>query len=134
MLDNSSKWDIFWGICVVKVQFSTVVLFSLLLFQSAVAEDQPADLILVPEPPPIPARVQSGEIMDPDITITAREDETLIEYRHAGRLVAIKVVPNNKRFPAYYLIDADGDGRLDTRTEELGPDFLLNSWVLFSWD
>ena len=97
-------------------------------------EDQPADLIVVPEPPPISAKIQSGEIMEPDITITDREDETLIEYRRAGRLVAVKVVPHDKRFPAYYLIDTDGDGRLETQTQDLGPDFLLNSWVLFSWD
>ena len=117
-----------------KVQILTAGLLSTLLLQPVFAADQPADLIVVPEPPPIPARVQSGEILEADITITDRQDETLVEYRHAGRLVAVKVVPKNENFPAYYLIDADGDGRLETRTRELGPDFLINSWVLFSWD
>ena len=109
-------------------------LLALLFFPPVLAEDRPADLIAVPEPPPIPARVQSGEILEPDITITAREDETIVEYRHAGRLLAVKVIPKDDRFPAYYLVDADGDGLLETRSHDLGPDILLNSWVLFSWD
>ena len=117
-----------------KAHVSVALLLCVFLCQPLLAADRPADLIVVPEPPPIPARIQSGEIMEPDITITNRQDETLVEYRHAGRLVAVKVIPKNDNFPPYYLIDGDGDGRLETRTQELGPDFLVNSWVLFSWD
>ena len=117
-----------------KIRVSIATLFTVLSLPPVFAQDRPADLIAAPAPPAIPSRIESGEIMEPDITITAREDETIVEYRYAGRLVAIKVIPKNKSFPAYYLIDADGDGRLDTRTQELGPDFLVNSWVLFSWD
>ena len=120
-------------ISVVKLHVSIISALAAILFQPVFAQDQPADLIVVPEPPPLPLRIESGEIMEPDITISTRQDETLVEYRHAGRLVAVKVIPKNESFPAYYLVDGDGDGRLDTRTHELGPDFLVNSWVLFSW-
>lgn len=116
-----------------KIHVSIAALFTVFFLSPGFAEDQPADLVAAPAPPPIPSRIESGEIMEPDITITTRADETLVEYRRAGRLVAVKVIPNNDSFPAYYLIDGDGDGRLETRTRELGPDFLVNSWVLFSW-
>ena len=111
-----------------------LVLSTALVTSQTFAEDQPADLIAVPEPPPIPSRVESGEVMEPDITITQRTDEILVEYRYAGRLVAIKVIPRNRDFPPYYLVDADGDGNFEARRNELGPDVLVNSWVLFSWD
>ena len=116
-----------------KIPVSVAALAAVFCLSPVVAEDQPADLIAAPAPPAIPARIQSGEILEPDITITNRAEETVVEYRRAGRLVAVKVIPKNESFPVYYLIDGDGDGRLETRTQELGPDFLVNSWVLFSW-
>lgn len=81
----------------------------------------------------MPERVRSGEALDPDITIIQRKDETIVEYRQNGRLRAVKVVPRNKDFPPYYLVDGDGDGRMDKRTVELGPEIFINNWVLFSW-
>ena len=29
--------------------------------------------------------------------------------------------------------DVDGDGNLDRSSDPYGPNFLINSWVLFSW-
>ncbi len=84
-----------------------------------------------PEPPPLPQRVQSGEVMEPDVIIIQRKEETVHEYRVNGRLRAVKVVPKNA--PIYYLVDADGDGELETRQSEISPDFLINRWVLFRW-
>ncbi len=106
----------------------------LLISTQVVADEQPSDLIPVPEPPPIPERLQSGEVMEPDITIIQRREETIVEYRLNGRLRAVKVVPRNESFPAYYLVDADGDGRLESRRSELTPQILVNSWVIFSWN
>ena len=97
------------------------------------AQEQPANLIDAPEPPPLPAPVVSGETLEPDITIIQRQEEQVVEYRQGGRLVAIKVVPKNRDFPAYYLVDTDNDGRLDTRTHDLSSDILVNSWVLMTW-
>lgn len=102
-------------------------LFSL----AAVAQSESPELAAVPEPPPLPDQVRSGETLEPDITIIRRETELITEYRVNGRLLAIKVQPENA--PAYYLIDADGDGNLETRRKGLGPDFLIPSWVIFRW-
>ena len=85
----------------------------------------------LPEPPDIPPRVQSGEVIEPDVRIIRRERETITEYRVDGRLRAVKVEPDG--MPAYYLVDSSGDGRLDTRTRELEPRLLVPQWILFSW-
>ena len=94
---------------------------------------QEQELTPAPEPPPLPPRVESGEVLEPDITIVQRREEIVYEYRVNGQLRAIKVVPRNKNFPPYYLMDTDGDGRLERRRWGLGSDVLVNSWVLFSW-
>ena len=80
----------------------------------------------------MPGRVQSGEVMEPDVVIKRRDDATVSEYRVNGRLRAIKVQPDGD-VPAYYLYDTDGDGRLDRRDTRFDPDLLIPSWVIFSW-
>ena len=86
----------------------------------------------LPEPPPPPPQVQSGEVLEPDVTIIHGERQTVAEYRLNGRLFMVKITPH-RGFPPYYLMDADGDGRLETRREELDPGFLVPQWVLFRW-
>jgi hypothetical protein len=85
----------------------------------------------VPNPPPIPDRVRSGETLEPEVTITRRARETVTEYRINGRLRAIRVEPDNA--PAYYLVDTDGDGDLETRRSSHGPDLLIPMWLILSW-
>lgn len=114
----------------------SIVIKSLLLavvawpLTGASQSEAPA-LAEVPEPPTLPERVRSGETLEPDITIIRRKKEVVTEYRINGKLQAIKVEPENA--PAYYLVDADGDGNLETRSKGLGPDFLIPQWVIFSW-
>ena len=117
-----------------KLSIGAVAACLLLAAQTPVAvsaQTGNSQLEAVPEPPPLPPKVQSGETLEPDVTIIQRERETVHEYRFNGRLYAVRVVPENT--PAYYLVDADGDGNLETRTRELTPDFLIPAWVLFSW-
>ena len=95
------------------------------------AQIPPPELEPVPDPPPIPERVRSGETLDPEVTIIRRARETVTEYRINGRLQAIKVEPENA--PAYYLVDTDGDGDLETRRSAYGPDFLIPMWLILSW-
>lgn len=97
---------------------------------SAMAQDNPA-LEPLPEPPPPPPRVESGEALEPEVTIIQGQREVVEEYRLNGRLYMVRVVPRNA--PPYYLMDMDGDGSLETTRPGLAPGFLAPHWVLFRW-
>ena len=105
------------------------LLFVLLLPLSVIAQD----FAEAPPPPPIPPVVEegpAGEALQPEVTIVPRQGDTIEEYRVNGRLYMIKVTPK-KGYP-YYLIDSDGDGRLETRRNEL-DDPVIPQWILFRW-
>ncbi|MEO5574388.1 MAG: DUF2782 domain-containing protein [Gammaproteobacteria bacterium] len=91
----------------------------------------PSELLAVPEPPEIPQAVQSGEPLEPEITIIQRDKETVEEFRINGRLYKVKITPNAG--PPYYLFDTDGDGVLETRDNNDITDINIPQWVLFSW-
>jgi len=95
------------------------------------AQTEPNNLEAAPAPPPPSERLRSGEVIEPDVTIIQRPRETVTEYRFNGRLYAIKVTP--KSAPSYFLVDADGDGALETRQKELSANFLIPNWVLLQW-
>lgn len=82
-------------------------------------------------PPPPPPPTDEREEMEPEVTIIRQEDRTLEEYRINGQLYMVKVTPS-KGYP-YYLVDADGDGQLESRRNELDPRILVPSWVIFRW-
>ncbi|MDZ7751979.1 MAG: DUF2782 domain-containing protein [Gammaproteobacteria bacterium] len=96
---------------------------------AAAQEEQPPERF--PEAPPPPPKVQSGEALEPEVTIIRRETQTIEEYRVNGQLYMIRVKPDIG--PTYYLVDADGDGNLETRRHELDPGFRIPGWVLFRW-
>ncbi len=93
--------------------------------------ETPQNLEPVPDVPPPPARVQSGEPLEPDVRIIRKKDATIEEYRINGNLYMIKVVPVVG--PPYYLLDQDGDGRMETNMSELRENYVIPQWVLFSW-
>ncbi len=82
------------------------------------------------EPPVIPQQVESGEVLEPDVTIRKGEEKTHYEYRINGQLYMVKVVPDIG--PAYYLVDTDGDGTLESREQAI-DEISVPRWVLFSW-
>lgn len=58
---------------------------------------------------------------------TEDNGDVVTEYRVAGQLRMVKVVP--VRGPTYYLVDRDGDGRMDPAKGE-----VPTTWFkLFSW-
>ncbi|MEE8379338.1 MAG: DUF2782 domain-containing protein [Gammaproteobacteria bacterium] len=65
------------------------------------------------------------------VTIKGDNNEVISEFRINGQLYMIRITPN-KGVP-YYLVDADGDGNLETRWNELAPDLLIPAWVLLRW-
>lgn len=91
--------------------------------------DEPAP---VPEPPELPMPVQSGEEMEPDITIIRKGKETVQEYRRNGRIYMIKVQPQIG--PAYYMLDTNGDGQMDVKKSDIDKHSNINLWTLFEWD
>lgn len=106
----------------------------LILFLPTIVKSDPAldEPPAVPEPPELPPRVQSGEEMEPDITIIRKGKDTIQEYRRGGRLYMVKVKPQVG--PAYYLLDSNGDGRMDVRKSDLDKNTDINQWLLFEWD
>lgn len=86
----------------------------------------------VPEPPPIPQRVQSGEPLGPAVTITEQQQRGVTEYRAGNHVVAVKVQP--KGAPAYFLVNANGNATtLQSTGNPLGPDFFIPAWVILRW-
>jgi hypothetical protein len=88
------------------------------------------DVADVPLPPTIPAPVQSGEILEPEVTIIESDKGTVYEYRVRGSLYMVKIQP--AAGPPYYLLDLDGDGQMDVRQDEPWNN-SIPQWVLFSW-
>jgi hypothetical protein len=111
------------------------MIVSLMLLVPAVAwpekafDEPPAD---VPEPPELPPRIQSGEEMEPDITIIRKGKDTIQEYRRNGVLYMIKVQPQVG--PPYYFLDLNGDGKMDVKKSDLDRNTDINLWTIFSWD
>lgn len=100
--------------------------------QISFAEKEKEPFAAVPEPPELPLPVQSGETLEPDITIIRKGKKTIQEFRKNGELYMVKIIPAIG--PAYYLIDTDGDGTMDVRGSDLDKGTQINQWKLFEWD
>lgn len=95
------------------------------------AADAEAEAEPVPQPPVLPEPMESGQPIEPDVTIIQRDDATIEEYRHNGRLYMVKVTPSVGK--PYYLVDRDGDGQMEARMSEIYDDMVVPQWVIFSW-
>ncbi|MDX1518633.1 MAG: DUF2782 domain-containing protein [Gammaproteobacteria bacterium] len=84
-----------------------------------------------PEPPELPDPLQSGETIEPEVTIVREQDRVVHEYRLNGRLYMVKVIPSVGK--PYYLLDQDGDGRMESRMSDIYNNTIVPQWVLFSW-
>lgn len=100
--------------------------FSSLLFAQ---DDQ--DFAPVPAPPDLPDPLESGQPIEPQITLIQKEEALVEEYRMNGRLYMVKIMPNVGK--PYFLVDRDGDGQMESRMSEIYDDFNVPQWVLFSW-
>ncbi len=82
-------------------------------------------------PPDLPDPIQSGQPIEPEVTIIQGEDKLIEEYRVNWNLYMVKVTPSIG--PPYYLLDQDGDGKLESRTSRLGSETNVPQWILFQW-
>jgi len=85
----------------------------------------------IPDPVEPPPRIESGEAIEPEVTIIRRENEVLEEYRINGQLYMVKVTPIEG--VSYYLLDDDGDGHMETKMNAIHSDPVVPQWVLFRW-
>lgn len=104
-------------------------LISLLLAFAAQAAEPPAR----PRDVPIPEKVEASATPDDPPTVSIRTEangDRIEEYRQNGRIYMVKVTP--KRGPPYYLMDTDGNGRLnrDDRDPRVSP----VHWAIYEWD
>ncbi|MDD5322706.1 MAG: DUF2782 domain-containing protein [Methylococcales bacterium] len=107
------------------------ILMSFLAFPALAVDEQPPRLEAVPEVPEPPLPVQSGETLEPDITIIRKGKQTIQEYRTGGRLYMIKVIPDIG--PPYYFLDSNGDGTMDVRRDDLNKGSGVNMWRILEW-
>ena len=107
------------------------ILLSFLAFPAFAVDEQPPRLEAVPEAPEPPLPVQSGETLEPDITIIRKGKKTIQEFRRGGRLFMIKVIPDIG--PPYYFLDNDGDGKMDVRRDDLDKGSNINMWKILEW-
>ncbi len=102
--------------------------------QNAVAQNTPAQnksaAQPIPEPPPPPPGFELDPAAEPQVTIRKRGEDTVEEYRIAGKLYMMKVTPPGGR--PYYLIDELGDGKF-SRQEGPGTGVRPPMWVIHSW-
>lgn len=78
----------------------------------------------------LPAEDPTAGLQDAQLTVRdGPEGERIEEYRVAGQLKVVKVVP--LRGAPFYLIDRDGDGHLDSSKGDapISPVY----WKLFGW-
>ena len=108
-----------------------LIILCFLAFPVFAVDQKPPKLEAVPEAPEPPLPVQSGETLEPDITIIRKGKKTIQEYRRGGRLYMIKVIPDIG--PAYYFIDNNGDGKMDVLKNEADKGSNINMWKILEW-
>jgi hypothetical protein len=95
------------------------------------AQEATEELSPDPAPPDLPDRLEDGQPIEPEVTIVRKGDAVVEEYRANGRMFMVKVTP--KVGLPYYLLDRDGDGRMESRMSEINDEFAVPQWVIFSW-
>ncbi len=110
---------------------SAILLILFFIFFNLMTVIAKADeLAPIIEPPELPGSIESGEQIEPQVTIIRQEDKIIEEYRISNNLYMVKITPVVGM--TYYLIDHDGDGKLDVRKNEL-DDVIVPQWVLLTW-
>jgi uncharacterized protein DUF2782 len=90
----------------------------------------PPQLEPLPEIAPPPPGLGGDPELEPQVTITRKEGETVEEARINGKLIWIKVTPRHGR--PYFLIPDGNDGIL-VRRDGLDGGLRVPLWVLFSF-
>jgi hypothetical protein len=111
------------------------IVILLLALSSAPALAQPPPLLPAKVPPAtmpgVPNPNAERSALEPKVTIRHEKGKEVEEYSIHGQVYMVKVTP--KYGPPYYLVDTNGDGRLNARMSRLNPRIMVPQWVLFRW-
>lgn len=80
--------------------------------------------------PPVALPQMAEENIEPEVRIIETDRGTVYEYSAGGEVYMVRIVP--QAGPPYYVVDTDGDGRLDTRYRTPG-EINVNQWILYQW-
>lgn len=86
------------------------------------------------EDAPIPEKVptKESEGAGPTVSIRTRDNGDVVEeYRQGGMVTMVKVTPT--RGKPYYIMDNNGDGRLDRADAEAAGGVVPVSWIIATW-
>ena len=96
------------------------------------AEDP--ELEPLPEPPPMPEEMSLAEHLEPEQRIVREDDKVITQYVVEGVVRAVRIDHHGSTLPSYYLVDSDGDGRLDRRSGVSDEqERLVAHWILMTW-
>jgi Protein of unknown function (DUF2782) len=104
-----------------------VVMLSFAAVAYAQSPAKPPVLQPIPEPPPPLPGFELDPSLEPQVTILKRGIDTVEEYRIAGKLYMLKVIPPTGK--PYYLVDFRGDG-LFTRQDGWESGVRVPMWVI----
>ena len=78
----------------------------------------------------MPAKESEG--VGPTVSIRTRDNGDIVEeYREGGMVRMVKVTPT--RGKPYYIMDNNGDGRLDRADAEAAGGVVPVSWIIATW-
>ena len=91
---------------------------------------EPAAKVEAPVPEKIPAK--TNDDAEPTVRIRTRDNGDVVEeYRQGGIVTMVKVTPS--RGKPYYIMDNNGDGRLDRADAEAAGGVVPVSWIIATW-
>lgn len=81
-------------------------------------------------PPPLPPGIAGDAELEPQVTITRKDTETVEEARVNGKIVWVKVTPRHGR--PYFLVP-DGTGNIYIRRDSLDTGLRVPLWLLLEF-
>jgi hypothetical protein len=69
--------------------------------------------------------------LQPEVTVKRYENRRVDEYRVNDNIYMVKITPKSGN--PYYLVDDDGSGEMEMRTNAGGRDIRVPQWSLSSW-
>ncbi len=107
-----------------------ISLLAALLVATGAVHAQTAQPLPPPPMPPAELDQPADTELAPEVRIRRRGEEVIEEYSVQGRVYMLRITPTVGA--PYYLIDSDGDGRLETFHNALEPPTIVQ-WRIFGW-